>query len=1224
MNGAACLVMSAALLLAIACPGAAENMTPAPNKTGVGPTAVDLPSGPGSVTGFGAGYDWRLSGNKGAYRYRIEIPTPSGPAGLAPTLRLAYGSDLGAGSLGLGWRLDMPFVERDSSTRLPLYDETDRRLRRVFPREDEVFQTEAGVRLRQDDTGDYFAEHERSFVRYRREGTGWRAQYPDGTQLLMGLSALARLQSEDGARVFRWLAERLVDPHGNEIAFEYEETASSSDGNEHARRLVRIEYGAGASPRRAAHIVWFDYEPRPDVLFDGRAGFLVENRTRLKVIEVLSQDGGPLGPPIAEALDRNEDGIPERLVRRYHFGYAHPSRTGAVSLLARVTEFGRDGISALPSTTFEYTGQNTASTDNVARRGLSTTWLDINARISSAAVELADVNADALPDLIVTPGSPHVPHLAALNLGISGRTPGAGLEMGDPMPMRGDERSQAVTLASVWQDATLADFNGDGRVDLGYRGESELLYFFPGDGAAGWNSLRALGNQYRTPRRFARADSPVRQADLDGDRRIDLIRTSSNGRTLSVWFCLENGNYSRAVVWDCPEECDFRRPGTLLSEVTGDGLPDLVWIRTGEIRMAPGLGFGRFARVRSIRYPGDVSLEPEDFARARLIDVTGDGLSDLVIPPRAAGALLLAVNRGGEEFGPWITISDMPAPSHSHAKGRWADMNGDGAADYVLLEDTRHQGPRITVLNLLRALDIETKPNLMSRVNNGRGLVSEIAYTTAAAQMSVARAEGRPWRTTTPNPLVLVASVKESTYPHEVSEETRYLYRDGIYTQDMRVHRGFETIDTISVGGETEHPTGVTRTWFERGDNHAALNGLARLVKVMDGERRLHEETETVWSNPPRAMRYRGNEPVSHFAHPQSVISRLFAEDNGEPVTLISHHTYDNAGNLTSHVEVGAAAENDVPVDPSIRRTTLAEYILDEERWMLRARRREAVLDYRGMAQTETLYYYDDESFGLGGFGTISRGLHTMTRRRVAPGGSTETDSTGLDNWITDARHRYDAYGNRVLTAGALARIDADGGFSTDAGHLSRFEMDPVWHSRVVGETVVVDANVSLANRFEYDRDFGFLSVHTDPAGARSRFDYDTFGRLSAIYFADDAAGLPSVRYRYAVGVDAAGDGRISWIDTLLLDDPAAADESDGAYLVSRRFIDGKGRALYTKLEDAGRTPDTAGANILGIARFSARGALTEALTPLCSGTSGGSVCLGESLRCFLALSLAD
>ena len=64
---------------------------------------------------------------------------------------------------------------------------------------------------------------------------------------------------------------------------------------------------------------------------------------------------------------------------------------------------------------------------------------------------------------------------------------------------------------------------------------------------------------------------------------------------------------------------------------------------------------------------------------------------------------------------------------------------------------------------------------------------------------------------------MIVNSVREDTYPNPAGQETRYRYRDGIYAHDEREHRGFERIETISVGTESAHPTQIVRAIYERG-----------------------------------------------------------------------------------------------------------------------------------------------------------------------------------------------------------------------------------------------------------------------------------------------------------------------------------------------------------------------------------------------------------------------
>ena len=330
----------------------------------------------------------------------------------------------------------------------------------------------------------------------------------------------------------------------------------------------------------------------------------------------------------------------------------------------------------------------------------------------------------------------------------------------------------------------LADFNGDGRVDLGYRDALRRLRYFPGSGDVGWGKRTRLGNSTDVPQRFSGAGSSTRQADLDGDHRIDLVSTSADGSRLNVWFCLGTG-YSERVTRNCPGHCDFRDRATQLADMTGDGQPDLVWIRRDAIRVAPGSGFGRFGlAISHFAIPGVGGLSRQELQDSRLIDVSGDGLSDLVIGPHS-GTIHLAINQGGVGFSDWIVFTGAPARISARSKVRWADMNGNGSVDYVILDDAADPSV-IRFADLLVALDVEPKPNLLSQVDNGLGSVVAIDYVSATEQMTAAGFDGRPWNTALPFPVAVVSAVSELTYPHPEVSTVRFRYRDGIYAQDQR------------------------------------------------------------------------------------------------------------------------------------------------------------------------------------------------------------------------------------------------------------------------------------------------------------------------------------------------------------------------------------------------------------------------------------------------------
>ena len=505
-------------------------------------------------------------------------------------------------------------------------------------------------------------------------------------------------------------------------------------------------------------------------------------------------------------------------------------------------------------------------------------------------------------------------------------------------------------------------------------------------------------------------------------------------------------------------------------------------------------------------------------------------------------------------------------------------------------------GARIRVLDFVRALGLETKPGLMREVDNGRGNSTAITYTTAVAHMGEAREAGNPWRSTIPHPLVIVDSVREDTYPNPAAQKTRYRYRDGVYAHEEREHRGFESIEVISVGTESAHPTQIVQSTYERGDDYAALKARVRSVTVTDASGRAYEQVETVWSRPPRVLRRAETGAESVFAYAERTVHRQFDGDGQALITADTRYMYDNAGNVIEQIETAAPGPADSHADAkAVQRTIFREFITDEKRWILHKPKRERVVDGTGVLVSERRLHYDDETFDPEAGTTLTRGLRTMSRVHRAPATeSAENDS----EWVIEERVRYDAFGNPVLRLGPLAELDDGTGAPIAAkGHLVSIEIDPHFRSRVVRESIVVDADTTLMHHFDYDDRLGAITAYTDPSGAETRYDYDAFGRLSAIVRPMDLVSRPSTKFSYRVGAPTADGGSISWIETLLLNAPSEADDED-AYLRSRRYLDGAGRAVYTTAPGSGGIDGDAAATVMGVARFSARGSLIQSLSP--------------------------
>ena len=127
--------------------------------------------------------------------------------------------------------------------------------------------------------GQWLARKESAFDRFERTGAGWTIRQRDGSRVELGLTAAARVADPDHAeRVFQWLPERVVDPSGNTVSYTWDvETGTPY--------LTAVSW--------AVYTVRLAYEDRPDVLRNGRAGWLRLTGRRCASITLEVQDGGP-------------------------------------------------------------------------------------------------------------------------------------------------------------------------------------------------------------------------------------------------------------------------------------------------------------------------------------------------------------------------------------------------------------------------------------------------------------------------------------------------------------------------------------------------------------------------------------------------------------------------------------------------------------------------------------------------------------------------------------------------------------------------------------------------------------------------------------------------------------------------------------------------------------------------------------------------------------------
>ncbi|KAJ4307605.1 hypothetical protein N0V84_012612 [Fusarium piperis] len=166
----------------------------------------------------------------------------------------------------------------------------------------------------------------------------------------------------------------------------------------------------------------------------------------------------------------------------------------------------------------------------------------------------------------------------------------------------------------------------------------------------------------------------IRVADMDGDGLADFLAVASDG-SIKMW---KNGGGVGST------GVDFR-----LADLTGDGKIDIIAVDgKGRARAWLNKGVGKWDNV------GEIAPGPnEDLSSARIdfADVDGDGRADFLVV-YGGGAVKAYLNNGNiPDIGKghlWKTpIIISPGVGEPGRKVRFADVNGDGYADYLVIYD---------------------------------------------------------------------------------------------------------------------------------------------------------------------------------------------------------------------------------------------------------------------------------------------------------------------------------------------------------------------------------------------------------------------------------------------------------------------------------------------------------------------------------------------------------
>jgi RHS repeat-associated protein len=708
----------------------------------------------------------------------------------------------------------------------------------------------------------------------------WRIQDKSGTSMELGvpldrLSDVSGLEIDDAhpSRIFSWHLVRQYDAQGtanpesagvpmpsNPIIYQY----ASVDGTSYLTDI--FDTSPASAPTSTsfgsfAHHTRLAYEPRPDVTTSYRRGWAVRSSLRLKHVDITSHNFSGTSPT-------------RELVRRYHLSYDGASH---VSLLTSVTLEGRcetsvtenssgvlvDGTSCprLPAMAFEYQHVAGYSMEGQPEAGdlpgfegfderVRTYTTSAPHSIDEALTELFDINSDGLPDVLVTaPERFEGKHGVFFNSAAGQRDRFTSATL---MGVQGVVGDSANVLKLSNPNVSSHDLDGDGTVNLLHMPMVKTYSVYsPLHLPEGWvwqgRAIETASHQSATID-FGHRNEELRTADVNADGFVDIVYSS--GTQYETFFSLGRypggdgqfgsahwtGASSAEIVNDPVTSClpwsatpvRFSDPDVRIVDMNGDGFPDVVRVRPGEVRYWPGRGNGYWGTGDPGTCPAGTFGEGRDIAMSEspqfgivgddallMNDVNGDGLSDLVRVHHQAVSIYLNVD--GVSWTSRHLITNSPPNGTVTNRVRLTDINGSGTPDLLWGDAFAY-----------KYIDLAggKRPWLLTKASNGLGRTTEFEYATSVDQMLAAEAAGQEWESKSPTVLHMVSRIIDRDHLEVVGRPagvytTEYTYRDPVYDGRQREFRGFRSVRARTVG-DANSPTSITTSSFLLGECRTA------------------------------------------------------------------------------------------------------------------------------------------------------------------------------------------------------------------------------------------------------------------------------------------------------------------------------------------------------------------------------------------------------------------
>lgn len=1083
----------------------------------------------------------------------IPLEVPAGRRGVQPSLLLSYRSGAPQSWTGVGWDLTVPSIDRAQKFGVD------------YTSQQYVFRVNgSSIELATVTGTEFRATVESAFTRFfqrtdRNTGSYWEAVDRNGWHHTFGRTAASRQDDpDDDTHVFRWVLERVEDPYGNFIDFDY----SKDQGQLY---LDRISYTGNArlslSPDKTVRFVT---EPSGDTAPSYSLGFKVVTAKRLKLVAI--QAGGTL-------------------YKAYVLSYSSSGATGR-PLLRSLQEAGSDAqydpIGAIVGGTRLAPQQLLWSEDRT----------NFSRRFTATAIDLgyddgrgwADANGDGRSDycrLVGNTGSTQgIACLLATANGFSGEIRSTGnIDWGyadsrswtdvtgdgraDYCRNVGNTNGQSSRVSCLVSTGTQfageissgvidwgyvagrawTDVNADGRADycrlVGNVGVTQgVACLLAGDNTFA-GEIRTSGNidwGYETSRRWT---------DINGDGRSDFCRNvgNVNGQSSGVACLTSTGQSFGVEVRSGVIDWGFES-GRAWVDANGDGRADYCRLvgnvgATQGVACLLGSGTGFDGNIASV---GNIDWGYPD---GRFwVDINGDGRADFcrtVGNANGQSSYVSCLTSNGLGFGSEVTSG---VEDWGHQPGRaFVDVSGDNRADFCRAIGDANSA------SLLCSVSSASSADLLIGHRSSVGASTSLEYQPAAVfnnrQLPIAI-------------VVLSAMTVDDGNGH--AARTDYNYEGGFYRPSSRDFRGFRRVTTRSPITQDGQRLSTEVTFLQGDGMDAAADSPevatafmkgkpARIATIGSAGDLIAETTYT----------YGLLQPGPHYFAPVTRLTTTRRDIFQQQRTTASTFKYDTVGNVITEEQLGDVST------PADDRTVEMTFSANHSEGIVGLVLTEALFQGIGpdRRQVAGATYSYDGAERCGPVPTIvssTRPRGNLTRIVPWRPGSNESIATHF---------RYDEAGNLLCKQdprGGTTRLAYD-----DTLTFAIEVRDALDH--VVRTSYYGVQGESLSGGL-----FGLTRQLVDANGATTRTEYDALGRRSRLSLPDDTEWTQW--YYEDIGVVGRQRTRVE----------------TSAGLTSTEYFDGLGRVI--KVHKRGPSAST----IATLAEYDIRGRLSRSSSPFFDG----------------------